>query len=90
MGASTLPDTDTWTQPEVVRALRRIESKLDGVATTAYVDSVKTDQLRKDTEQDKAIESVEANHNKLLLLVVSTALGSAASLVVALASAVPK
>jgi hypothetical protein len=73
-----------------VRTLGRIERKLDNAVTSAYVEQLKADQLRKDTEQDKAIESVEQNHNKLLLLVVSTALGSAASLLLAVASAVPK
>ncbi|QGH75240.1 hypothetical protein SEA_SAPHIRA_20 [Arthrobacter phage Saphira] len=87
---STLPDSGTWTQPEVVRSLQRIERKLDNAVTSSYVEALKADQLRKDNEQDKAIEAVEQNHNKLLLLVVSTALGSAASLIVALASALPK
>lgn len=88
--ATTLPDSGTWTQSEVVRTLGRIERKLDNAVTSAYVEQLKADQLRKDTEQDKAIEGVEQNHNKLLLLVVSTALGSAASLLLAVASAVPK
>lgn len=87
---STLPDSGTWTQPEVVRSLQRIERKLDNAATGGYVEAIKADQLRKDTEQDKAIESVEQNYNKLLLMVVGTAIGSAASLLVALASALPK
>lgn len=87
---STLPDSGTWTQPEVVRSLQRIERKLDNAATSGYVEAIKADQLRKDTEQDKAIESVEQNYNKLLLMVVGTAIGSAASLLVALASALPK
>jgi hypothetical protein len=88
--ASTLPDSGTWTQPEVVRSLQRIERKLDSAATSAYVEAIKADQLRKDTEQDHAIEAVEQNHNKLLLMVVGTAIGSVGSLVVSLASAVPK
>ncbi|ANZ52285.1 hypothetical protein SEA_COURTNEY3_19 [Arthrobacter phage Courtney3] len=87
---STLPDSGTWTQPEVVRSLQRIERKLDNAATSGYVEAIKADQLRKDTEQDKAIESVEQNYNKLLLMVVGTAIGSAASLLVTLASALPK
>ena len=88
--ATTLPDSGTWTQSEVVRTLQRIERKLDSSVTQAYVEQLKADQLRKDTEQDKAIEAVEQNHNKLLLMVVGTAIGSVGSLVVSLASAVPK
>ena len=84
-----MPDTDrtadTWTQPEIVRTLGRIERKLDTAATVALVESIKADQLRKDTEQDKAIEAVEQDYNKLLLMIVGTALGAAASLIAALA-----
>jgi len=87
--ATTLPDSGTWTQPEVVRTLMRIERKLDGAVTMAYVESLKADQLRKDTEQDKAIESVENNHNKLLLMVVGTAIGSVGSIIVSVAAAAP-
>jgi hypothetical protein len=87
---STLPDSGTWSQPEVVRTLMRIERKLDHSVTAAYVETLKADQLRKDTEQDKAIEQVENNHNKLLLMVVGTAIGSAGSLLMSLSSALPK
>jgi len=87
--AITLPDSGTWTQSEVVRTLQRIERKLDGAVTMAYVESLKADQLRKDTEQDKAIEAVENNHNKLLLMVVGTAIGSVGSIIVSVAAAAP-
>lgn len=87
--ATTLPDSGTWTQSEVVRTLQRIERKLDSSVTQAYVEQLKADQLRKDTEQDKAIEAVEQNHNKLLLMVVGTAIGSVGSIIVSVAAAAP-
>ena len=84
-----MPDRDltaeTWTQPEIVRTLGRIERKLDTAATIAQLEAFKADQLRKDTEQDKAIEQTEKDYNKLLLMIVGTALGAAASLLAALA-----
>ena len=87
--ATTLPDSGTWTQSEVVRTLQRIERKLDSSVTQAYVEQLKADQLRKDTEQDKAIEAVEQNHNRLLLMVVGTAIGSVGSIIVSVAAAAP-
>lgn len=101
MAAITLPDTDTWTQPEVVRALRRIESKLDSAATVqaletvraeAYAarESMKRDQQRKDDEQDKAIEATEQNYNKLLLMVLGSGLAGVTSIIVAVAGAGPR
>ena len=95
-----MPDTDTWTQPEVVRALRRIESKLDNAASVTALETVraeayaarealKRDQQRKDDEQDKAIDAVEQNYNKLLLMVLGSGLAGVTSIIVAVAGSRP-
>lgn len=97
----TLPDTGRWSKREMVRMLRRIETKLDNAPTVAALESVRTeaaaareaakaDQLRKDQEQDRAIEGVEANHNKLLMLVLGSGLAGVGSLVVSVATAAPR
>ena len=86
-----MPESDPWTPNELSRAIRtvsatleRIETKIDTRPTREEITRAEAIQLRKDTEQDAAIQSLEQAHVKLLFAAAAGALTGAGGLVTAL------
>lgn len=86
-----MPDGEPWTPGELSRAIRtvtatleRIEGKIDTRPTREEISRSEASQLRKDTEQDKAIEALENNYTRMLLAAAAGALTGAGGLVTAL------
>jgi len=85
-----MPESE-WTPAETARGvkraletLERIEDKLESRPTREEWGRQEAVQLRKDTEQDVAIQALESNYNKLLFTAAAGALTGAGGLVTAL------
>lgn len=86
-----MPENEPWTPYELSRAiiavtatLARIEGKIDTRPTREEITRAEAIQLRKDTEQDGAIQALEQAHVKLLFAAAAGALTGAGGLVTAL------
>ena len=85
-----MPESE-WTPAETARGVKRaletldrIEDKLETRPTREEWQRAEVVQLRKDTEQDVAINALENNYNKLLFTAAAGALSGVGGLVTAL------
>jgi hypothetical protein len=85
-----MPESE-WTPAETARGVKRaletldrIEDKLESRPTRDEWQRAEVVQLRKDTEQDVAIQTLESNYTKLLFAALGGALTGLSGLVTAL------
>lgn len=88
-----MPDSEPWTQGEIVRAVRsfgetlhRIEEKLDTRPSWDDVNRITNAQSRTDTKQDEAIKALQDRAMQLLLLGIGSGLSGITAIVVGVAT----